>query len=180
MLAVCTCGVFAGLCFAVHPLTGVFICFTVGGDYMANLDLPPSSSEDEGEEAEEDSQDAAGRASNDLDRPEQQTAAAHRCPDDALASRTRPESHYAGTCTNKEGCSSPEMVSNIDHDLKRQERSEPTTSAEPGGDVVQDYSSHANQPVEGHMQHSSNTGQDIHALSLATSLKNMQLTQKPV
>lgn len=143
-----------------------------GGDYMANMDLPPSSSEDEGDEAEEDSEDAAGRASNDLVQPEQQTAAAHLCPQDA--------SRYAGSCTKQEGSSSPEVVPNVDHDLTPQERDEPTTPAEPGEDVVQGYSSHCRQPVEGHTQNGSNTAQDIHAVSLATSLRSTQLTQKPV
>lgn len=140
---------------------------------MSNMDLPPSSSEEEEDGAEEDSQDAAGRAS--LGQPEQQ-AAAPLGPDDAPATRSRSQSQHAGACTAVEGFSSPANVD--DNVLKPQDSGEPTTPSEPDGDVARGTTidTKSNWPVERQMQESSDSDQEKHAVSVATSLERTQLT----
>ena len=170
-----------------EPAHGIFINHSVGDDYMSNMDLPPSSSDED--EADEDCED--GSESDAHAQPEHQSAV--QC-DDVSASGSRLQSQYAGsssgeTSSAEEGCSRSEVLPGGDHRglPALQESSESTAQAEPGGNVAQGHGSNSGLsgerhvhngilPVERQIQDDSSNDQDRHAVSLETLLKHTQLT----
>lgn len=125
-----------------------------GDDYMSNMDLPPSSSDEE--EAEEGSEDEAGSASDARAQPQHQTADAAQ-PHDLSTPRDSFQSQNAASDTSpistaEERCSSSEAQHN----------------------VAQGHTSNGVLPGAQVQNNTSNTA-GTQAQSLQTSLEHLQL-----
>lgn len=143
------------------------INLAAGDNYMSNMDLPPSSSDEEETEAEESTEDGAG---NQTDGHAQPDAAEL---DDASSSRSNSQSRNAGfNSTAEEGCKGPEAHYNDQWLSARQTYSEPTIQA----DDALSHALHGNLPNAGQLEDGSNSAQSTHARSLQTSLEHLHMT----
>ena len=139
-------------------------------DYMSNMDLPPSSSdEEEGRE---------GEVSNQTDGHAQPDAAQ---PDDALSSKSKslPQKLASGVKsspipTAEEGCLSSEAHHSLDDQWlsAQQKSSEPIAQA----DDAPTHSLHGNCFDAGQVQDGSNSAQSFRTRSLETSMEHFHLT----
>ena len=136
---------------------------------MSNMDLPPSSSD------EEDCEDEAGSETDAVASPEDQTADAAQ-PDYLSASKSKSQCQKVSSnpiSTAEEGCTSSEAHHNVDAQQlsTQQDPSESTAQV----DDAPGHALHDSVPDATQVQDGSNNAQSTHARSLETLLEHLQL-----